>query len=769
MADVYQFSLALLLLCVLPSVQSQGNYKLLGCFWDDQIRALPDLTSCAPPCFTVCSAGTPYCQTGSMTVDFCTDLCRSKQHQYAGLQAGNQCFCGTSGASFSQYGEHTCSISCVGNSSQICGDVYRNSVYDTLYQAPTCPQPGTVVNGRILTVEKLEYFEGDSISYICDDTAFLLGEPNRTCLSSGQWNVPPPECRAVCNEPIVGMDSNRGAPAPIEKYVSSVNIAGERYALSCLVGYTSLSDVLLATCQADGTWGYNSSDTICEVVVCPTPTPQEGVQISVNSYSYLSILTYTCLEGFTSSSGSVSRQCQADGSWSGMALSCTVVSCPPPQITADMTITPGPYYFGDTVMYFCRDNGLLMGEQIRTCTAGSSWSGQPPYCVRPTTRVMNYATTAPQFTAIAATGRPTDSRNTPRYVTTPRPTTMPPYPTMKLPTTRKHVTTEQETRPQTFHPRKTSIAETITNLWNTGDSSITNLVTNIKSASDQDVTSQDNIPTTSEGFNEKAKSDKSPADFMILIVIGAGVFSVILLSIIFTVACVNSPKRGKVQVSKQINFISSKETGSMMGILWPEDITHDSPRSRADSGLPPSARNSPNSTDDSPDANGNGGMVNLAFEHDETDRRNEADQRDEDPYHHRIDFAVVNEKNNISSVLINSGIMSPAPQTQDDRTSISHSRMNSFQNSEDVDSLYAKVDMSKKTKMRMQNVHKDDALSVDNPIYEKSPPKFLLPVNDNQTINGGGVVRKTSRRTPSDVSVSSRTYWAQYEEQVTRL
>ncbi len=48
---------------------------------------------------------------------------------YAGLQNSNQCFCGNS------YGEHgaapieDCKSECKGNSEQICGGSWRNSIY----------------------------------------------------------------------------------------------------------------------------------------------------------------------------------------------------------------------------------------------------------------------------------------------------------------------------------------------------------------------------------------------------------------------------------------------------------------------------------------------------------------------------------------------------------------------------------------------------------------------------------------------------------------
>ncbi|XP_033124718.1 uncharacterized protein LOC117123028 isoform X2 [Anneissia japonica] len=787
MAIFYHPSLAFLVLIFLGFSSAQGEYLYLGCYWDNTVRALPDLVSCDLHC--ICSNSMPYCETTSMTVDFCVDLCKSKNFTYAGLQSATQCFCGNEDAMYSQHGEAmSCTANCSGNSSQVCGDVYRNSVYDTLYRSTGCPQPNSVLKGRIDKGEKVEYFAGDSITYICEGTAFMLGEPTRTCLASGMWDNPSPECRTVCNEQVSSLGSNRGTPIPVEEFISSINVEGEQYVLPCLTGYTGTSEFILATCQSDGTWNFNSTDFACEAVVCSINGLGEGVIVIGSDFTYLSIATFRCDVGYTPSSDTT-RQCQADGTWSGVDIYCILVFCSPPLAPEGTSVLPGPYKYGEYVTYFCvNPDATLIGDPMRMCTADGSWSGQEPICLTDTTTITtNVNTQRPTTTRVRTTGRPVTTMQPP---TTQSATTKSATSRKVATTTNSATTTQSATTMQlmtTVH-RTTSASKTllIPSTTNKQDNLQTTIVDdNMSSANemstlDASMTSL-NVPsssqslspsTTSDGFNEKAKGEKSPADFMVLIVIIAGVFSVLFLAIIFTVACLKSPRRRKVQVTKQINFISSKETGSMNDMLWSDGLSPDSPRSRADSGLPPSDRNSP-SSNDSADGSGAGGVVNLAFENDDVFKTHE-----DDPYH-RIDFGAVNESNNVSSVLMNSGIMSPAPQTQDDRKPISHSRVNSFQQPDDVESLYARVDLSKKTNRSPQNgvdrtlSTSSDYKSEENPLYQTtqrtSPKSLLEPAVDNGQLKSNGDVRKTSRRTPSDVSVSSRSYWAQYEEQVTRL
>jgi len=51
--------------------------------------------------------------------------------KYAGVQNGNQCFCGNSYGRYGVKSESDCNKKCSGNADQICGGSWRNNVYST--------------------------------------------------------------------------------------------------------------------------------------------------------------------------------------------------------------------------------------------------------------------------------------------------------------------------------------------------------------------------------------------------------------------------------------------------------------------------------------------------------------------------------------------------------------------------------------------------------------------------------------------------------------
>ena len=49
--------------------------------------------------------------------------------QYAGVQHSSECFCGNEYDKYGRAAAGDCNMACAGNSSQICGGGWRNSVY----------------------------------------------------------------------------------------------------------------------------------------------------------------------------------------------------------------------------------------------------------------------------------------------------------------------------------------------------------------------------------------------------------------------------------------------------------------------------------------------------------------------------------------------------------------------------------------------------------------------------------------------------------------
>ncbi|KAJ7481720.1 glyoxal oxidase N-terminus-domain-containing protein [Mycena latifolia] len=76
--------------------------------------------------------------SSSLTVETCISTCQSRGWIYAGVEYGNECYCGNGYATTAvSANEKDCSMPCAGKSSEICGAGYRLSVYSS------DPSPGT--------------------------------------------------------------------------------------------------------------------------------------------------------------------------------------------------------------------------------------------------------------------------------------------------------------------------------------------------------------------------------------------------------------------------------------------------------------------------------------------------------------------------------------------------------------------------------------------------------------------------------------------------
>ena len=83
--------------------------------------------------------GQPWWTDSQMTIQKCINSCLQQNGgmRYAGLQAGNRCFCGTE-ERYEEFkvnirDDSECDTTCVGNEDEICGDEQRLSVYDSEY------------------------------------------------------------------------------------------------------------------------------------------------------------------------------------------------------------------------------------------------------------------------------------------------------------------------------------------------------------------------------------------------------------------------------------------------------------------------------------------------------------------------------------------------------------------------------------------------------------------------------------------------------------
>ena len=89
--------------------------------------------------------------------------------------------------------------------------------------------------------------------------------------------------------------------------------------------------------------------------------PANGAS-SGTATTFGSVVSYTCNTGYTLS-GAASVMCEASGSWSDVAPTCVINSCPTLTPPTDGGVSSTTGDFGDTVTYSC-DSGFTLNGNI---------------------------------------------------------------------------------------------------------------------------------------------------------------------------------------------------------------------------------------------------------------------------------------------------------------------------------------------------------------------------------------------------------------------
>ncbi|XP_033098555.1 CUB and sushi domain-containing protein 3-like [Anneissia japonica] len=173
----------------------------------------------------------------------------------------------------------------------------------------SCGDPGSIINGIRMGANETY---GSTVTYVCNTGYNLVGAASVTCQSDGTWSQSAPVCQVInCGDP--GTPTNGGKNGSDETYGSTVTYV-------CDNGY-NLIGTAMVTCQSNGTWS-NSTPT-CQIVDCMHPGNPLNVTVDVSETTYGAIVTYSCLPGYSISSGNNWRTCGADGSWTGIEPTCS--------------------------------------------------------------------------------------------------------------------------------------------------------------------------------------------------------------------------------------------------------------------------------------------------------------------------------------------------------------------------------------------------------------------------------------------------------------
>jgi hypothetical protein len=209
---------------------------------------------------------------------------------------------------------------------------------------------------------------GATATYSCMTGYGPSGSATRTCQATGMWDGTAPTC-VVANCPALSGPTGGAVSAP-------TLTTGSTATYSCGAGYDLVGSAT-RSCQASGAW--SGAAPTCAIKTCGVLAAPTNGTVAATVTTYGATATYACSTGY-GATGALTRTCQADGTWSGAAPTCTVKSCGtltgPTNGAVSATVTT----YGATATYGCNTGFDVAGAATRTCQADGTWSGTPATC-----------------------------------------------------------------------------------------------------------------------------------------------------------------------------------------------------------------------------------------------------------------------------------------------------------------------------------------------------------------------------------------------------
>ncbi|XP_053558647.1 sushi, von Willebrand factor type A, EGF and pentraxin domain-containing protein 1 [Bombina bombina] len=230
----------------------------------------------------------------------------------------------------------------------------------------SCGQPSAILNGQVIGNK---YTYGKQVEYQCNEGFELNGEKVRTCLENGDWSVSMPFCSAIkCSPPLT---------ITYGEVIGTEYGIGKEIHYKCNEGY-KLNGSPKLTCLIDGTW--DSKAPLCELIYCGPPEDISHGFLNGSKFSYKEFIQYICFPGFEMH-GSSSRQCLANGLWSGSPPTCVSCECPPPVVQHGIVIGED-FTCGQKINVKCNEGYTLLGPSELGCLSAGSWNSGFPLCTK---------------------------------------------------------------------------------------------------------------------------------------------------------------------------------------------------------------------------------------------------------------------------------------------------------------------------------------------------------------------------------------------------
>lgn len=304
---------------------------------------------------------------------------------------------------------------------------------DGIWDTPTsrcvavqCNAPILPSNSR-LSVGQSTFTFGNTVTLVCDDGFYPVGNNQITCTASGSWSASFPTClRTVCqqimaveNGNVLGNDTSVGAevqftcqpdyvlrgpsslmcqsdgqwtadvptceqyicanPGLIANGIQSIESLATRVSYVCDSGYELRGSAVLQ-CITDVGW--NATIPRCVLRTCPNPGDVTGgvlLQPVLDTYPLATVLQYSCDNG-QPLRGASSLRCLPDGTWSSPLPSCQARTCPDVPAPANGLRIGSDFTEDGLVQFRCNDGFRLVGAAALLCTEQGTWNGSAPTC-----------------------------------------------------------------------------------------------------------------------------------------------------------------------------------------------------------------------------------------------------------------------------------------------------------------------------------------------------------------------------------------------------
>ncbi|CAG05694.1 unnamed protein product [Tetraodon nigroviridis] len=238
-------------------------------------------------------------------------------------------------------------------------------------QAVSCGNPGAPAHGRIVFNDGVTF--GSSVAYACWEGFKTSGLTTRHCTTNGTWTGQPPDCVVI----------SCGDPGPVANgiYIGSDFTYNHTVVYHCNPGHLmEPAEKGTLRCTKEGAW--NQTKPSCKVLQCSPPPQIYHGKVEGTDHFWGSSVSYSCFHGYQLSAPAV-LTCEGNGTWTGEVPQCLPVLCGDPGSPGGGYREGNIFSYRSEVRFYCQTPYLLVGSMSRVCQADGSWSGQQPACIDP--------------------------------------------------------------------------------------------------------------------------------------------------------------------------------------------------------------------------------------------------------------------------------------------------------------------------------------------------------------------------------------------------